>query len=456
MVLAQTSKYATCLGRHALVIGGSLAGLLVTRVLAESFEKVTCIERDMLTDAAAHRKGVPQSRHAHGLLAGGFEAMQQLFPDFAEELVHAGALLGDLVGDVLWYQYGAYKAQCASGLRGIMCSRPLLESAVRRRVLAMPNVQMFQGCAVLGLLASPDGSRVTGVRLVHGTDGSQDEVQADLVVDASGRGSKSPAWLAALGYDKPETGTVPINAGSTSRLYRRKPEALSGALGAIIGPRPPHQKRSGVIMAIEHDRWIVTLSGRLGDHAPTDAPDYLAFAQSLSAPDIYDVIKDAEPLSEPVAYKFPASVRHYYERLARFPMGYLVCGDALCSFNPAYAQGMSVAALEALSLRQCLHDQGQAGNLTGLSQRFFPHAATVLDTLWTMVTSTDLNFLEVPGKGSLRTHFHNWYISKIHQAARRDQAVCRAFFAVANLLQPPSSLFHPKIMTRVIKESLRG
>jgi 2-polyprenyl-6-methoxyphenol hydroxylase-like FAD-dependent oxidoreductase len=443
------------IGTHAIVVGGSLAGLLATRVLSDHFDKVTAIERDRFPDGNENRKGVPQGRHAHGLLASGFRVMTSLFPGLQDELVQTGAIPGDVVGDARWYQFGGYKAKFQSGLGGILLSRPLLESTIRRRVLSLPNVQARETCSVLGLIVSPDRSRVTGVRLEHKTNGGEEELLADLVVDAGGRGSRSPAWLEALGYDRPTEEEIKIGVGYATRIYRRRPQDLSGDMAAIIAPMPPLEKRMGVILAIEGDRWIVSIGGWLGDHPPIDEPGYLEFARSLPAPDIYEVIKDAEPLSEIMVHKFPSNLRRHYERLTRFPEGYLVIGDAMCSFNPIYGQGMSVAALEALALRDCLNKQ-PAGSLTGLPHRFFKRAAKVIDIPWTLAAGADFNYPEVEGKRPAGTDFINWYVGQVHQVAMHDREVCRAFFEVANLLKPPTSLFHPAMVLRVLRGSLTG
>lgn len=439
---------------HAIVIGGSLSGLLAARVLSDHFERVMLLERDHFPALSEHRKGVPQGRHAHGLLASGFMAIKSLFPSLEDELIRAGAVPGDVVGDMRWYQYGGCKAKFNSGLSGLVLSRPLLESAIRRRVVGQPNVQALEGCNVQGLIASPDRRRVCGVRLARRAGGGEEALTAELVVDASGRGSQLPIWLEALGYDRPAQDTIKIGVGYASRVYRRRPGELDGDIGVIINPKPPEEKRLGGMVAMEGDRWMVTLGGWLGDHAPTDEQGYLAFARSLPAADIYDIIKYAEPLSDIAVYKFPSNLRRRYERLARFPEGCLVTGDALCSFNPIYGQGMSVAALEAVALQDCLNEHYWTTGLTELPRRFFKRAAQVIDIPWKLAASADFNYPEVKGRRPMGTGLVNRYVSKVHQVATRDRKVCRAFFDVANLLKPPAHLFRLDIMLRVLGEDL--
>jgi 2-polyprenyl-6-methoxyphenol hydroxylase-like FAD-dependent oxidoreductase len=205
------------------------------------------------------------------------------------------------------------------------------------------------------------------------------------------------------------------------------------------------------MLAQEGDRWIVTLGGWLGDHAPTDARGFEEFALSLSRPDIYEVVARAKPLTDAVTYKFPANLRRHYERLTDFPEQFLAIGDAVCSFNPFYGQGMSVAALEGLLLDRCLE-----GGIAGLAPRFYREARHIIDTPWTIAAGSDFAFPGVTGMRPAGTHAINWYMGHLHRAASADQTVCRAFFDVANLLRPASTLFAPRIVSRVIARSFRS
>lgn len=427
--------------QHAIVIGGSIAGLLAACVLSEHFTHVTLIERDQLPAGAVARKGAPQGRHGHGLLAGGYQAIERLLPGIGAEWIAAGALPCDLIGDLRWYGLGGYKAKFQSGLSGVILSRPLLETVLRRRVLALPNVRL-QEDSVRDLIANAACNRITGVRLESGP-----VVQADLVVDAAGRGSRSLAWLEALGYAKPPEEVVPINVGYATRSFRRKPGDLNGDLGIIITPVAPAQTRVAVMIPLDSERWIVSLGGWLGDHPPTDAAGWLEFARSLPCPDLYELLKDAEPLSDVVVHKVPANIRRRYEQMAKAPAGFLVIGDAMCAFNPVYGQGMTVAALEAVALQECL---AADRDLLDLHYRFFAQAAKVIDTPWMMTTGEDFRYPAVPGKRPLGTALLHRYMDRVHLAATSDEQVCRAFFTVANLLKAPKSLFQPALLWRVL------
>jgi 2-polyprenyl-6-methoxyphenol hydroxylase-like FAD-dependent oxidoreductase len=435
---------------HAIVIGASISGLAAARVLSDRFGQVTVVERDALPPANDPRRGVPQGRHGHGLLASGFDALKHLFPGLDQDLVAGGAIPGDVIGDVRWFQHGYYKAKFKSGLNGIVLSRPLLEGAIRRRVVALPNVSIVDRTHVVGLAMDVDWKVVTGIRIQR-PQGEPAVLNADLVVDASGRASRSPMWLSDLRYGRPAEETVGVDLGYTTRTFKRRARDLNGDVGAVIGPTPPGQKRVGFILAMEGARWIVSLGGWLGDHAPADARGFLEFARSLSRSDIYDVIKDAEPLTEAVTYAFPSNLRRRYERLRRFPGRYLVVGDAMCSFNPFYGQGMSVAALEAQALARTLDG---AESLEDVWRPFFRTASRIVETPWTIAAGSDFAFPGVTGQPAPGTRAINAYLARVHRAASSDRNLCRTFFDVANMLKPATTLFRPTVVARVLRGSV--
>jgi 2-polyprenyl-6-methoxyphenol hydroxylase-like FAD-dependent oxidoreductase len=419
-----------------------MGGLLAARVLSDHYRRVTIVDSDVFPACGEHRRGVPQGRHTHGLLSSGRDVLERLFPGISAELVSAGALTGDLSQDARWFNSGGRLAHFRSGLEGLLLSRPMLEGFVRQRTFALPNVEVRTDLRIEVPTASADRRRVTGVA------GGSVALEADLVVDATGRGSHAPQWLESLGYAAPPEERVEVALAYTTRFFRRRPEQMGGDTAAIIPPDPA-VKRGGVMLAQEGDRWTVTLIGHFGQAAPTELDGFIEYARTLPAPYIYDVLRDAEPLGEAMTARFPASQRRRYERLNRFPEGFLVFGDAISSFNPIYGQGMSVAALEA----ELLAAEVARGD-DDLARRFFRRAAALVDIPWSISVGNDLRMPETIGPRNAGVQFINWYMSKLHRAAHSDQQVAMAFFRVANLLAPPPSVMAPRVVWRVVKRNL--
>lgn len=435
------------IGKHAVVIGASMGGLLAARALSDFYAVVTVLERDAFPLSDVPRKGVPQGRHPHGLLARGRHVIENFFPGWTDQVVASGGARGDIAADVSWIGHGVTIKSAPSEMVGLLASRPVLEGHVRRRLMALSNVRVIENCVVQGLIADDANTAIKGVRARVG-NGAEHAIMADLVVDASGRGSLSPAWLEGLGFAKPAEERIDIGIGYTTRVYRRRPADLDGRLAVVIAGSGPNW-RNGVILYQAEDRWIVAIGGYFGDHAPDDEQMFAAFAGSLPTSDIYDIVSRAEPLGDFVRYRYPANLRRRYERLERFPGGYLVFGDAICSFNPVYGQGMTVAAQEAARLGECLR-AGEAD----LARRFFAAASTVIDTPWDIAVGNDLRHPQVVGPRSAKVRFINWYIGKLHAAARYDSKLATAFLEVANLEAPPARLLRPAIVMRVIRGNL--
>jgi 2-polyprenyl-6-methoxyphenol hydroxylase-like FAD-dependent oxidoreductase len=269
-------------------------------------------------------------------------------------------------------------------------------------------------------------------------------------VDAGGRGSRTPAWLRELGYAAPRQEEVRVGMGYVTCFFRRKPEHIPGLEGIVMMATPP-DRRLAVLLAQDGNRWVLTIGGYLGDHVPADYGGFCEAASRLPTREIYEVIRNAEPLGDPVPYKFPSNARRHYEELSAFPRGYLVIGDALCSFNPIYGQGMTVAALEAAELAATL-----ANNADAQAKPFFARAAKIVDASWSAAVGSDLGFPEIEGPRTAFVRFLNWYIGKLHLAAHDDAQVSIAFLKVINMIAPPPTILHPRIALRVAKARLFG
>lgn len=434
------------LGDRAVVLGAGVAGLLAARVLADRYADVTVLDRDELPDGVDPRRGVPQARHAHALLARGQQVLEDLFPGLTAELAADGALTGDVLADARMYLSGHRLRPASSGLVAVSASRGLIEGHLRARVRALPNVHLLARGDAVGLTATSDGRAVTGVRLMRRADHSVEEVlDADTVIDTTGRTSRAPAWLQALGIDGPDEERLPIDVAYATRRYRLGAGALGGDLAVLHGLTPDHP-RGGVLALVGRGEAMVTLAGILGDRPPSDPDGFAAFAASLRFSDIHDAIRDAEPLDDPVPYRFPASIWRHYERLPGVPDGFAVMGDGMCSFNPIYGQGMTIAGLEAVALRRHL---GRHGRLR--SHRFHRRLARLLRPPWQMAAGADLVFPGVDGRRTRTQRLLGAYITRLHAAAADDPVVARSFVRVAGLVDPPQTLMRPAIAVRVLR-----
>lgn len=436
-------------GRQAVVIGGSMAGLLASRILSDHFEQVIIIERDRFTDNAEPRKGAPQARHAHAVLAKAVEIIEDLFPGFFAELEANGSTKIDMCNELKFYHFGKWKKRFAGGIYSYFQNRTFLEWKLRQWVGKIPNITFMDGTDVMQFTTDAAKNRVTGVKVRSGDEKAPEDVPADLVVDAGGRGSRTPQWLEALGYPKVEELVLKVDIAYSTRFFKRTPPDTAPWKSLFIYPKLP-DKRLGVILPTEDpNKWLVTLGGVFGDHPPTDDAGFLDYARSLPVPDLYNVIKDLEPAGPILVYKMPSNLRHRYELMARFPDGLVVLGDALCSFNPIYGQGMTTAALDALALDGCLREQ-PGGNLTGLSMRFQKKAAAVIANPWLMATAEDMRYDEFPDPISPMIRFLHWFTGRVHAISDTDELSALRFTQAMNMLRPPWALFDPRVVWRAL------
>jgi 2-polyprenyl-6-methoxyphenol hydroxylase-like FAD-dependent oxidoreductase len=434
-------------GSRVVVMGASMAGLLAARVLAEAFDDVVVVDRDPLPEGPEPRRGVPQGRHVHALLGRGREALEELLPGLSRDLVARGALRFDPGADGRYHlDRDRLLAVRPSGMEAILLSRPLLEDEVRRRVLAFARVRAVPGVAAEPVL---DAGRVTGARL-DGNGRSGEFVAADLVVDATGRGSRTPAWLERQGLPRPAESTVDVGIVYTAYVFPRRPDDVDG-VPVILTAARPEQGRLANALAVEGDRWLVDAIGYRGDRPPTDLAGFRAFIDTTDAPEIAALVRSREPLDQPTAavHRFPTSVRRHYERLPALPDGLLVSGDAVASFTPVYGQGMTVAALEALQLRDAL-----AGGPVGLCRRFTAATGRIVDLVWDLSAGSDLALPFVPGPRPLKNRLLNRYVDMVTRAGTVDADVAMRFIRVVNLLDEPGALLAPRMVLGAVRGAM--
>jgi flavin-dependent dehydrogenase len=427
------------------VIGASLAGLLAARVLRDSFDEILILERDQIPQGPEPRSGVPQARHIHVLLVRGAQILEELFPGFRDELIAGGAPTVDWPSEILWLAPSGWVQRTGAPYELIAASRDILDWTVRMRVLGGDGVRLLDGNDVTGLLAAGRSSRVTGVATRSRLDGATKDLEADLVVDASGRNSHAPAWLMSLGYAQVQESVVNAFLGYSSRVYAPPPGFEGDWKGIVLTSRPPESKRAGVLFPLNGGLWHVTLVGTGHDYPPTDEQGFIEFARTLRSPVLHDALAGARPVTSISGYRRTENQLRHYERMASFPDGLVVLGDAASAFNPVYGQGMSVAGLSALVLQDWLR-QG------GTSATFQKHLAGAVSTPWLLATSEDFRFPTTEGgRPGVSMKLMHRYIDRVITVGTVDDVVLDTFIGVVHLVQPPSALFHPSILARVLR-----
>jgi 2-polyprenyl-6-methoxyphenol hydroxylase-like FAD-dependent oxidoreductase len=429
---------------HAVVVGASMAGLLAARVLADRFARVTVIERDALPATASVRRGVPQAHHTHVLLASGRAALARIIPELDAALAAAGAPLVDPGVRGRWRGKAGWMVPPGPSDLAMRCaSRPLLEHVTRTCVRAHPRVGFRDDLAATGLVAGA-GGRIRGVALAGG-----DHLAADLVIDACGRASRLPQWLAALGHAAPAEDVVESHAGYASAMVERLDLPAPIAL-LFLPPFGPDQPRGGAVFPIEGGRHLVTLYGIRDDVPPTDEAAWRDFAGSLSSPAIGRALGPASVIGAVRATRTTANRWRRWD-LRPPPPGVIALGDSFAAFNPVYGQGITVAALEALALGDLLDRTGDAARATREAPRRF---ARLVRTAWLLATSEDLRFPSTEGARPpwLRALYRA--SDGLQSLCTRDGAATLAFARVTQMITPPLALAAPRMATRIAAHAI--
>ena len=441
---------STLIGKQAVVIGAGMAGLTAAGALADHFEQVVVLERDILPSEPTYRAGTPQARHVHALLLSGQRALSELFPGFEQDLAQVGAV-PLRVGLEVRMERPGYDPfpQRDLGWFSYAVSRPAIERAVRRRVEGRANTTLRQRCRVLEVLASPNGGAVTGVRYENG-NGASETIAADLVVDASGRGALTLALLQSIGLPLPDETTIGIDLGYATCIFAIPDDASTDWKGVMTFGQAPQNSRGGLMLPLEGSRWMATIGGRHGDVPSGDPEGFLTYARELRTPTIYNAISHAKRLDGVARYGFPESVRRHFEQLDVFPRGLLPIGDAICRFNPVYGQGMSVAALEACLLRGLLERlRGDSNPIAGLAPTFFAEVQTLLERPWSVAI---LDFVFPDTRGQRPADFETTlkFGIALTRLAAEDPAVHKLTVEVQHLLRPRSVYRDPDLVRRVL------
>jgi 2-polyprenyl-6-methoxyphenol hydroxylase-like FAD-dependent oxidoreductase len=438
---------------HAIVIGGSLAGLFAARVLTDFFDKVTILDRDVFPVKPDHRKGVPQSYHAHALLPTAFPILEQLFPGIMNDLRTDGAATAsNIIPFALVSPRGLLPLPKWPG-EIIAFSRPLLEWHVRNRVSSRPEVHIITNTEVTNILTTQDRTSVIGVQARERTQESHatTTLQADLVVDATGRHSQAIQWLMELGYEAPPVETINSNLRYASRFYAKPDQFAAEWQSLVVNEGPPHG-HAGFILSVDHERWHVTLAGMAGNVPPVDEEGFMKWAQDLSDPSIYEALRIAQPLTPIRGFGTPENHWRHFERMHKWPTGFIVTGDAVCAFNPVYGQGMTVSALDAMTLQRCLQEEQRSPRLD-FEQQVQHRIAKITAPVWLIATNEDLRWPTVklrgarpnPGLCILRN-----YLDLVLFSSIIDSEIAQTYFNVLILATPPSSLVHPGMVAHIL------
>jgi 2-polyprenyl-6-methoxyphenol hydroxylase-like FAD-dependent oxidoreductase len=446
---------ASRLGEHAVVIGGSIAGLVSARVLADYFNQVTILERDHIEPRPSLHRSTPQGSHLHAVQIGGLQVLSELYPGFSEKLCGMGAVPLRLTKDFAIYRpdgvafslTGAVKEPRDLGLQLYSQSRGLLEHCLRQCTLALPNISAVCDAPVERLIANR--GRVEGVS--YRSDGQARALRCDLVVDCGGRGSHAPRWLREMGFSPPAETVIGVDfAYSSTKFHIANHDSELGPFSFVVGP-PPQYTRGGALARIEGDVWLVSLGGRFHDYPPQDESGFMAFAEALPAPRLYDILKGAERI-EPIShFRFPTSVLRHYELLQLFPERFLVLGDAISSFNPVYGQGMSSAALQARALGTILEERADIPQgLDGIAGAFFTKAADVINTPWTLAANFDFAYPQTTGtRPPMPSELLRYFVA-LDALTAEDVEVHKIFVEVFGLARPLSALWDEPVRSRVL------
>lgn len=440
------------LGKKAIVLGGSISGVLSARVLSDFFEEVIILEKDNLSNLKMARNSVPQSRHLHVLLETGLKNLDDFFPSFSDKLIEKGSSIIDSQNDVAWFHFGGWKKRYKSNLRLALQSRPLLESTLRETLLEQcKNVTIRTQIRVNGLLYDRSKQKISGVKVVNNNKRiDKFSIMGDLIVDCMGRNSRCNKWLSELGYGIPENKYIDIGMGYTSLLMKPNKNFLKEYKALFVHPYPPYNTKYGAVIPHENDengneQYIVALSGCLGDHAPKDFDGFLNFASKLDNDAISDFIRNAEPVSDFSYLQSKTNSRKYFENLRYTPKGIISIGDAILVPNPIYGQGMTIVSLEAKILHETLN-QG----IKGFEKKYYRRIGPLLNFAWDITSGENFRFPDVEGKRSIKILIQNMYTKQLFKLAKTDEKIWDNFVNVLLFLKNPVTLFKPHILYKVL------
>lgn len=425
------------------MIGGSIAGKLAAKALSHSFQKVIILEIGEEWTEKTPRKRVPQSYHPHVLLKGGEEAVEALFPEIIPQLIEDKSIENNFTQDVKWHHFGYWKPQFTGDLTMVQQSRPMFEWHLKRRIDQVSNIVTRYRMMVEQILIDEEQNKVYGVRVKNLETGAEEEIHANVVVDASGFGSKSVEWLQTYGIQVKEE-KVWIQLFYATRVFRLKTKKQLDWCNLLVSPSFPENPYGALIQTIEDDCFYVTFSGYANERAPQTDEEFFAYAQKLPVPDVRNFLEIAEPLSDIRIHKIPYQVRRRFDLVRHVPEGFLVIGDAHCRFDPVFGQGISVAAMEALELERCLRENKHLEK--DFTYKFHKSISKLIATPWEMTTTEAFRISNIKGDRPLMQPFKQWYTKKVYRLSAFNPEIYIRLVNVMNLIRSPLHLFHPKVL----------
>ena len=430
----------------AIVIGGSMAGKFAAKALSTSFKEVIIIEAGERWDGKSSRKRVPQSNHPHVLLKGGENAIEELFPNITNELIEAGSIVNNFTRDLKWHQFGLWKQPFIGEVHMIQQSRPLLEWHIQKRIHQISNITIKYETLVKGLLVDAKLNKVCGVKVKYLETNTQEEVHADLVVDASGFGSKSIEWIREYEIEVQEE-KVRIDLFYATKMFQLKENEELDCCNMLMSPSFPENPYGVLIQTIEDNRYFVTFSGYANEKAPQTDDEFYDFAENLSISNVTDFLNKAEGITDIKTYQIPYQVRRRFDLVNNVPEGLLVVGDAQCRFDPVFGQGVSVAAMEAHQLQLLLQSRKQLDKT--FTQQFYKKTADIIEIPWDMTTTEISRHPQLKRELTTKQKFQLWYTKQIYRLSASDSDVYIRLVRVMNLIRSPFHLFHPKVLLSI-------
>jgi flavin-dependent dehydrogenase len=471
--------YAQKKHQAAIIIGGGIAGLLAARTLCGHFKDIIIIEKDKYPSQAGPRNGTPQSNHIHVLLIKGKEILLRLFPDLERNLVAKGAHIVNLTNDVDYYVGTGYSIKFESNLTTIACTRQLLEHEIRNEILEFPNVNVRENTRATGLVVAKDEKTelriCKGVTVISTDTNSEEIIMGDLVVDTSGRESKTAEWLDQLGYGKPKETVVNSYIGYSTCRLKPTSAQISQQLAApddededndnhkpiikpiIILTKPPLNPRMGIIYPVEGSSWLIGILGIGKNYPPTHKEALLQYTKKLETLDIYNAIKDFE-LNDPIyGYRTPGSRQYHYEKMKTWHENFVTYGDSVSSFNPFYGQGITVACIEAVTLDKTLREHKKRNrNLLGFSTILQKKISKINNLPWLLGTSEDFRWPLTEGiRPRIFTQYMQKYTHRMLLLTSKSKIAAKSFIEVMYMMRSPLILFHPLISLHILIDTLK-